>query len=121
MIDYLDKLQSRHLQVKHLLEEDIGVEFVTLSAITKLELIRGVRNKAELNSLNKNIYLFNILLINPAITTISLQLVEKYKLSHNLAIPDSLIAATAIYTGFKLFTFNQKDYRFINELTLYKL
>jgi predicted nucleic acid-binding protein len=119
MIDYLDHFQTRHPSAKQIVEKGIGLDNVTLSAITKMELMAGAPNKVGLKTLNKNINRFNILLINPEISSIALQLVEKYKLSHNLAIPDSLIAATAIHTGFKLFTFNTKDFKFITGLQLY--
>ena len=119
MIDYLDHLQARHLFAKQLIENSIGLNFVTLSAITKMELIVGAQNKANLTKLNKNINRFNILLVNPEITSIEIQLVESHKLSHNMAIPDSLIAATAIHTGFKLFTFNKKDFKFVPGLQLF--
>ena len=48
-----------------------------------------------------------------------LVLIQDFKLSHGLAIADSLIAATAIETKLKLFTYNLKDFRFINDLILY--
>ena len=73
----------------------------------------GALNKADLSAIKKNMNRFNILLINPEISQIAIQLIEQYKLSHNLAMADSLIAATSIHTGFKLFTFNVKDYTFI--------
>jgi predicted nucleic acid-binding protein len=81
----------------------------------------GAQNKAALIKLNKNIDWFNILLTNPEITSLSLQLIEKYRLSHNLAIADSLIAATAVHSGLKLFTFNLKDFKFIPDLQLYQI
>ena len=53
------------------------------------------------------------------ISRISVDLIKKYNLSHGLAIPDSLIAATALVASIELFTFNTKDYRFIKGLKLY--
>jgi hypothetical protein len=120
MIDYLDHQQTRHLSAKQFIDNEIGLDFVALSAITKMELMAGALNKASLTVLNKNINRFNTLLINSEITLIARQLVENFKLSHNLAIPDSLIAATAIHTGFKLLTFNIKDFKFIPGLQLYQ-
>jgi tRNA(fMet)-specific endonuclease VapC len=49
-----------------------------------------------------------------------LELLSKYALSHKLAIPDGFIAATAITNDVELFTLNVKDYRFIDDLKLYK-
>ncbi|QFS46584.1 type II toxin-antitoxin system VapC family toxin [Nostoc sphaeroides CCNUC1] len=43
---------------------------------------------------------------------------QSYRLSHNLAIPDSLIAATAIVGNYPFITKNQRHYRFIQGLNL---
>ena len=48
------------------------------------------------------------------------ELIKKYSLSHKLSIQDALIAATALDFGFKLFTLNKKDFRFIEGLDLMK-
>jgi predicted nucleic acid-binding protein len=84
-----------------------------------MELIAGAANKAELKLLNKNIHRFNILLINPQITSIALNLVEAYRLSHKIDIPDAIIAASALYSNLTLFTYNLRDYRFIDNLRLF--
>jgi len=121
MIDYFNPTKQRHLNTKQCLESKIGLSFVTLTPITKMELIIGVQNKVDLAILNKKIKHFNILLVNQEITSIALGLLENYKLSHNLAMADSLIAATAIFTGVELFTYNRKDFQFISALTLYNI
>ncbi|GAB4159030.1 MAG: hypothetical protein Fur0046_38490 [Cyanobacteria bacterium J069] len=46
------------------------------------------------------------------------QLLQDYFLSHGLLIPDALIAATAIEHQIPLLTKNQRDFRFISDLTL---
>ena len=46
-------------------------------------------------------------------------LLESYALSHRLSVPDALIAATALRHNLKLYTFNLKDFRYIEGLTLY--
>ncbi|WP_202020470.1 PIN domain-containing protein [Mucilaginibacter mali] len=119
MIDYFDHRQPRHLSTRDIIQNQIGIDNVILSAITKMELIAGAFNKSELALLNKNILWFDVALINPDITVIALQLIEKYKLAYNLQIPDALIAATALYKNVKLFTYNLKDYRYINHLQLF--
>ncbi len=48
-----------------------------------------------------------------------LQLMEGYSLSHNLSIPDALIAATALEHMLELYTLNTKDFQFIPGLMLY--
>jgi len=118
MIDYFDHRQLRHVSTRDILLNQIGIDNVVLSAITKMELIAGAFNKSELALINKNIFWFDIVLINADVTLVALELIEKYKLAYNLAIPDALIAATAIHKNMKLFTYNLKDYRYIDSLQL---
>jgi predicted nucleic acid-binding protein len=40
---------------------------------------------------------------------------------YGLLIPDAVIAATAVCKGYKLWTFNLKDYKFIKNLVLFEL
>ena len=42
-----------------------------------------------------------------------------FSLNHSLAIPDALIAATALHHDVALYTFNIKDFRFIPGLKLH--
>ncbi len=119
IIDYFDDQQPRHAFTKIIVDTIIGIDNVLISAITKMELIAGAANKAELRSINKNIYGIELLLINIEVSSKAISLFESYKLSHNLAMPDALIAATAIVTQFPLFTYNLKDYKFIDGIELY--
>jgi predicted nucleic acid-binding protein len=63
---------------------------------------------------------FNIALINDDISEKAIGLLQDYRLSHGLTLPDCFIAATSIVTDIELFTYNIKDFRFISELKLYK-
>jgi len=119
MIDYWNINSPRHASTKNAIENLIEPKYVLLSAITKMELIIGAFNKNELHRINKNIHQFPIALINDDITKAAIQLLQNYKLSHGLALPDGLIAATALVLEFKLFTYNVKDYKFIDGLMLY--
>jgi len=119
IIDYFNENNSRHFATKAIIEGEIGLDNVVISAITKMELIAGAANKAELLLINRNIKGFKLLLVNPEISSKALSLVETYKLSHNLAMADSFIAATSLYTQFPLFTYNLKDYKFIDGIELF--
>ncbi len=44
----------------------------------------------------------------------------KYSLSHNLDLPDALIASTAIIYDLELYTLNLKHFRYIDNLKLWK-
>jgi predicted nucleic acid-binding protein len=121
MIDYWNVNSQRHNATKNVLENLISLHNVMLSAMTKMELIMGASNKNELNRINKNIHQFNLALIDDNITQSAIQLLQNYRLSHGLAIPDSLIAATALILQVELFTYNVKDYKFIDSLMLYEV
>ena len=58
--------------------------------------------------------------LNEEITEIAINLIEKYSKSYGLKIPDALIASTAIYYDLSLWTYNIKDFRFIENLGLFK-
>jgi predicted nucleic acid-binding protein len=120
IIDYFDARQNRHEETRIILEQTIGFQNILISSITKMELILGATNKADLQKISKNLNRFGVLLINPEINLRAIDLVQSYRLSHGLALADAMIAATAIQTELKLFTYNNKDFKFISKLSLYK-
>jgi predicted nucleic acid-binding protein len=120
MIDYFDSANPRYKSTKTALETDIDLNNILLSAITQMELIAGATNKAALAAINKRIARLPILLLSDRITIKALELLQTFKLSHGLAIPDAMIAATALETNIELFTYNVKDFNFIPQLQLYK-
>jgi predicted nucleic acid-binding protein len=91
---------------------------LAVSVITQMELIVGCRDKKELQTLKRFFKQFQILELNKQISEKSVELLEKYRLSHGLLIPDALIAATAIEINENFITKNQKDFRFIPNLKL---
>jgi len=119
LIDYWDTSSKRYNQTKEILEKKIGLDNVVLSAITRMELLMGAGNKEEEAKIKKKVLRFNTALINNEITEEAIRLFENYRLSHALAIPDCIIAATTKVAGLELFTYNVKDYKFISKLKLY--
>ncbi len=89
-----------------------------ISSISAMELYYGAINKAELFKLQKFISLFEVLELDRETSKIAAELIFEYSKSHNLDIPDSLIAATAIDKSLKLYTLNIKDFRYIEGLVL---
>jgi predicted nucleic acid-binding protein len=89
-----------------------------VSIITKMELIVGCRDKQELRYMEKFLCRFIVLNLNEDISTIANNLLLHYRLSHGLLIPDALIAATAISWDYSLISKNQRDFRFIEKLSL---
>ena len=92
----------------------------TLSAVSYMELVQGVRNKADLRTLRKALQYWkaSISPIDSEISTRAMFLMETYALSHNLQMADALIASTAISLGELLVTANDKHYRMIEELEI---
>ncbi len=98
----------------------IGQDNIAISDVTCAELLFGARNKKELQAIRKDINSLYILPIDNKISRLSVELVEKYSLSHKLALPDALIAATAISYDVELYTLNKKDFSFIPKIILHK-
>lgn len=100
------------------LDERSAETYLAISVITEMELIFGGRDKYDLSVLKRILSRFKILQIDEEISHRTSALVEKYSLSHRLAIPDAFIAATAIESDSDLATLNRRDFHFIEDLRL---
>jgi len=116
LVDFIRADQKASSFLKTLEQSSI----LAISSITRMELIVGCRNKAELRDLNKFLSRFDILPITEAISDQTIDLLEQYNLSHGLLIPDALIASTALANNEDFVTKNQRDFRFIGRLRLLK-
>lgn len=99
----------------------IGIAQLAISVIAQAELYYGALNKAELLRIQKHLNLLHNLPIDRQVSSQFIQLMAQYSLSHKLAIPDAIIAATALVNDLELYTLNTKDFRFIESLRLYHL
>lgn len=95
-------------------------EEIAISSISVMELYYGALNKAEVKKIEKFVSVFTLMHLDSEISMSALQMVRTYAKSHALDIPDSLIAATAIKNNCMLFTYNQKDFKYIKGLKLKK-
>ena len=91
---------------------------LTVSAVTVMELTVGCRNKMELRNVEKLLERFEVIPLNEQVSSVAVDLIKKYRLSHGLLIADALIAATAIANIIPLESKNQRDYKFISGLDL---
>lgn len=91
---------------------------LAVSVITQMELFVGCRNKTELRTTERFLQRFQVFNLNEQACEAAVDLLRQYRLSHGLAIPDALIAATALTLEAALITKNQRDYRFIDRLQL---
>lgn len=99
--------------------EHIGLRNILIPSVTVMELMQGVRNKTEASQLKKKLKSYNIVHFNHETSRLAIDLIEKYKLSHGLLIPDAIIAATALTYNFRLFTYNRSDFHFIQGIRLF--
>jgi len=97
------------------LEEDAPLG---ISAITRMEVLTGCRNKEELRHFERLLRRFKIFPLTETIGRTADDLLLTYCLSHGLLIPDALIAATALVHQISLLTKNHRDFRFISGLGL---
>ena len=102
---------------RHALESCAAVE---VSTVVYMELVQGVRNKAELQALRRTVRLngWRILPLTEAIGHRATLYLETFALSHGLRLADGLIAATAVEAGSTLLTANHRHYRCVSDLSL---
>lgn len=99
--------------------DKIGLANVLMPSIVAMELFRGMTDKNQLAAMKKRIKNFNVLNFNEPVSKTAVSLIEQYRLSHDLKIPDAIIAAMAIEFALPLLTYNVKDFRYIPSIKLH--
>jgi predicted nucleic acid-binding protein len=94
----------------------------SISAITHMELVQGMRNKGELIAYRQTLRLWKteILHVDEAISAKAIFFVEQYYLSHALQVADALIGATALAHGSAILTANDKQYKVLKDIQIVK-
>ena len=92
----------------------------SISVVTYMELVQGLRNKEELNVFRNSFKSLNagIIYINEEISIKAMFFLEQYFLSHSLQLADALVGATAMIYGLPLLTANTKHYKIIKNIIL---
>jgi len=91
---------------------------VYINDVVIMELYQGARDKKELNYIKKKIMKFEVLKMNHEIISLAKEILDRYTLSNNTKIMDALIASTVIMYNIDLFTWNKKDFRYLEQITL---
>ncbi len=89
-----------------------------INSIVKLEFKFGALNKKELKKINRILSQISLLEIDQSILDLADKLVDNYSLSCNMGIYDSIIASTCLIYDLPLWTYNTKDFKFIDKLVL---
>jgi len=113
LIDYLRGKEDVKQKLLNDRKQGLG-----MSAVTYMELMVGALNKREVALIKKAFADFEIIEISEAISIKARNLIEKFSKSHNLQIPDALIAATALELDLPLSTANLKDFQYIPDLRI---
>ena len=99
------------------LSKDI-IENSCINSIVDMEVVVGAKNKRKLQTINKKLNSFKKVKIDQDILTLARELLAKYTLSHNMSIYDAIIASTCLIYDLPLWTYNKKDFRYIEDLVL---
>jgi len=99
-----------------------NLDTFSISVVTYMEIVQGVRNKKELNTFKKALGILNVKVfqIDELVSTKAMFFIEKYSLSHSMELADALIGATAIIKQVPLITGNEKHYRHLPEIKIKK-
>lgn len=114
---FIHAFNGHELTINQLFQ--IGLPQVALSAITLMELYQGMVNRDELVQMKKKLRYYDIIQVDNLISSKAIELIENFKLSHGLQIPDAIIGATAIVYDIPLYTYNLKDFNFMSEINLH--
>lgn len=101
--------------------QEIGPANIAISSITRMELLVGAQNSREVTGIEKSLAAIHEIPVSESISENATGLIKKYAKSHGLKIPDGIIAATALDQSLKLFTYNIRDFRFIQGLNLFTI
>ncbi|RLC10267.1 MAG: type II toxin-antitoxin system VapC family toxin [Deltaproteobacteria bacterium] len=91
-----------------------------VNSVIEMELLQGAHDKEELKKIGQKLNTFRRLEISQDILYIATTLIRKYSLSHNMQLPDSVIAATASVYDVPLLTYNTRDFKYIPDVKILK-
>jgi len=89
-----------------------------ISSIVKLEFKVGALNKKELKKINKILSKVQLLETDQDIFDLADKLIDNYALSHNMGIYDAIITATCLVYDLPLWTYNKRDFKFIDGVNI---
>ena len=87
----------------------------SISVITYMELIQGMRNAEETRLFQRQMQKWNvdIIQIDKEISSRAMFYIQEYARSHSMMLADAFMAATVVQTGETLLTANDKHYKFV--------
>lgn len=97
------------------------INHTAYSVVTQLELLIGANTQLKKDAVNKIFESYYGIPLSPEISEKAIQIMQTYVTGQRIvSVPDCLIAATSIISGFPLLTYNKKDFDFIEGISFYK-
>ena len=108
-----------NINAKSIVEKNIPF---SISAVTYMELIQGMKDKIEFRKFQKQIkkWKTEVIHVDQEISARAIFYVQEYFLSHSMKMADALIAATVLQTSDVLITANDKHYKYIPNIEIQK-
>jgi len=105
---------------KRALEAIESLPSFSVSVVTYMDLVEGMRNPQELAALRRSLKDWNteVLYIDEEISIKAMFLVERHFLSNSLRLADALIASTALSNRIPVLTANDKHYKVVSQLDI---
>ncbi|MGA9047110.1 type II toxin-antitoxin system VapC family toxin [Sulfuricurvum sp.] len=92
---------------------------ILINPVVELEILQGVRNKREQKDALRTMEYFQRIEYSSECFNLAKILILRYSLSHSLKLPDALIAASCLIYDLPLWTYNIKDFAYIEGMKIY--
>ena len=99
---------------------DFSSKGILINPVVELEILQGVRNKAEMRLAIKTMDNFKRIEYSTECFELAKILIIRYTLLHSLKLPDALIAASCLIYDLPLWTYNIKDFTYIEGMKIYQ-
>lgn len=99
---------------------DLSKEEILINPVVELEILQGVRNKREQKDALLLMESFGHVEFSTQCFDLAKILILRYSLSHSLKLPDALIAASCLIYDLPLWTYNLKDFTYIEGMKIYQ-
>lgn len=103
----IDFLRGKEQAVSHF---KANSDFICFSAITVAEIYAGIKGREEEIAVEYLFSIFPVIDTSQKIAKEAGKIVQQYRPSHSVELPDAIIAATCIISESELNTFNIKHY-----------
>lgn len=98
---------------------DLSKKEILINSVVELQILQGVRNKQEQKDTLCLMESFGHVEYSTECFSLAKILILLYSLSYSLKLPDALIAASCLIYDLELWTYNIKDFTYIEGVKIY--